>query len=183
MLFELTCSVCDQPLRAAEQDAGKKARCPACKSTFVVPEASELETAAEVCHFCGEALSGADRDRFAAEFEAFQQRQPSRPASFDEQPGIAHLLPADRFGVYPTCDACHGSAVQNREEIREEQEAMGRQRWGWLFALITVVLLAIVASLAAYLRHHARTGALPTPRSESAHQTGIYCPRTAMRIA
>jgi ABC-type amino acid transport system permease subunit len=73
--------------------------------------------------------------------------------------------------------------VQNQEEIREEQEAVERQRWGCLIALITVALLAIAASFAAYLRHHVRSGALPKPQSESAHRIGVYCPRTAMRIA
>ena len=183
MFLEWTCSVCDQPLRAAERDAGKNARCPACKTECLIPEASDLETVVKVCHFCGDALSDADRDRLACELELFQQRQPRPPVSCDEQPGIAHLLPSDCFGVYATCAACHDSTVQNQEEMREEQEAVERQQWGCLIALITIALLAIAASFAAYLRYHVRTGALPGQKSESAHRIGVYCPRTAMRIA
>jgi hypothetical protein len=176
MFIEWTCSECGQPLRASRKHAGKKARCPDCKSISTVPEGIQSAAAVEACHFCGADLNDAQRLRFAEALEAFEQQDPSPAARPQDQPELARLLPAGRFGVYPTCDDCHESTVQNQEELREEREVQERQRWSCLLLVIAVVILWILASLAGYLRQHSRHGSWSPSRGGSASPVGLCWP-------
>ena len=84
MPIETRCDGCGSILKIADQNVGRRARCPVCRTEYTVPESSDVVALDAVCHFCGAHLSPTELRAADGQFKTCDLCQQSIDENLEE---------------------------------------------------------------------------------------------------